>query len=63
MLSVHDNPCHDWLFDSRTSIHVIGNQKALGVNKNIGSKIIIKIVGGRPTLLLAKDMFCLILMN
>jgi hypothetical protein len=63
MMSVHDNPCHDWFFDSRASTHVIGNQKALGVIKYVGSKIIIKVVGGRPTLLLAKDMFCLTLMN
>jgi hypothetical protein len=63
MMSVHDNPCHDWLFELRASTHVIGNQKTLGVIKNIGSKIIIKIVGRKSTLLLAKDMFCLTLMN
>jgi hypothetical protein len=47
-------------FDLGTSTHVIGNLKTLGVIKNIGSKIIIR---GRTTLLLAKDMFCSILMN
>ncbi len=39
------------------------NHKALGITKNIGSKTIIKKVGGKPTLLLANDIFCLTLMN
>jgi hypothetical protein len=52
MMSVHENPHHDWLLDSRASIYVIGNHKALGTIKKIGSKIIIKTVDGQthPTI-------------
>jgi len=46
-MNVHENPHHDWLLDSWTSTHVIGNHKALGTIKTIGSKTIIKTFGGQ----------------
>jgi hypothetical protein len=36
--SSDENLHHHWLFDSKASTHVIGNHKALGTIKNIGSK-------------------------
>lgn len=54
MMNVHENPHHDWLLDLGTSTHNIGNHKALGAVKNIGSKIIIKIVGGHTHLAISK---------
>lgn len=63
------NMMSGWIFSSWLTFWFMNinscywNHKALGTTKNIGSKTIIKRVGGKPTLLLAKDIFCLTLMN
>jgi len=45
------------------STHVISNPKTLDGKKDISFKTIIKAIGGKCTLLLAKDMGCSSLIN